>query len=213
MPIGGLGIVGLDRRGDLGGAALESATRSSFGVISGDNFGLFVTLVLVVVGILTIMFSSQVVDRDGIPAGEYYTLMLFAIAGMIMMATANDLLVIFIALEILSLAVYVLTGIRRDDPRATEAAFKYFLLGAFSSAFFLYGIAFTFGLTGSTHLDRDRLVPGRAVAVGQPAHSRRRSACCSSASPSRSPRCRFTCGRPTPTRARRPSSPASCRRA
>ena len=67
-----------------------------------------------------------------------------------MMATANDLLVIFIALEILSLAVYVLTGIRRDEPAGTEAAFKYFLLGAFSSAFFLYGIAFTYGVTGST---------------------------------------------------------------
>jgi hypothetical protein len=70
---------------------------------------------------------------------------------MIMMATANDLLVIFIALEILSLAVYVLTGIRRQAG-GTEAAFKYFLLGAFSSAFFLYGIAFTYGITGSTRL-------------------------------------------------------------
>jgi NADH-quinone oxidoreductase subunit N len=68
-----------------------------------------------------------------------------------MMATANDLLVIFIALEVLSLAVYVLTGIRRDS-LGTEAAFKYFLLGAFSSAFFLYGIAFTYGVTGSTLL-------------------------------------------------------------
>ncbi len=69
-----------------------------------------------------------------------------------MMATATDLLVIFIALEILSLAVYVLTGIRRDNAQGTEAAFKYFLLGAFSSAFFLYGIAFTYGVTGSTRL-------------------------------------------------------------
>ena len=153
MPIGGLGIVGLI------GAAIASAllwnrNAASFGVIVADNFGLFVTLVLVAVGVLTIMFSSQVVNRDAIPAGEYYSLVLFAIAGMMMMATANDLLVIFIALEILSLAVYVLTGIRREDPRATEAAFKYFLLGAFSSAFFLYGIAFTFGLTGTTRLDR-----------------------------------------------------------
>src|SRR5438045_1557653 len=63
-------------------------------------------------------------------------------------------LVIFLALEVLSLSVYVLTGIRRDSPAATEAAFKYFLLGAFASAFFLYGIAFTYGLTGSTKLDR-----------------------------------------------------------
>ncbi|HEY6362216.1 MAG TPA: NADH-quinone oxidoreductase subunit N [Vicinamibacterales bacterium] len=153
MPIGGLGIVGLI------GAAVSSAllwnrNTASFGVIVADNFGLFVTLTLVVVGILTIMFSSQVVDRQGLPPGEYYTLILFSLVGMIMMATANDLLVIFIALEILSLAVYVLTGIRRDNPQGIEAAFKYFLLGAFSSAFFLYGIAFTYGLTGSTRLDR-----------------------------------------------------------
>ena len=153
MPVGGLGIVGLVGAA-ISAAILWNGNTSSFGVISGDNFGLFVTLVLVVVGILTIMFSSQVIQRDAIPAGEYYTLVLFSLAGMIMMATANDLLVIFIALEVLSLSVYVLTGIRREDPRATEAAFKYFLLGAFSSAFFLYGIAFTFGLAGSTHLDR-----------------------------------------------------------
>jgi NADH-quinone oxidoreductase subunit N len=153
MALGGLGIVGL-----VGAAVstvlLWNGGATSFGVIVADNFGLFVTMTLVIVGILTIMFSSVVVRRDGIPAGEYYALVLFAVAGMIMMATANDLLVIFIALEILSLAVYVLTGIRRDDPRATEAAFKYFLLGAFSSAFFLYGIAFTYGLSGSTRLDR-----------------------------------------------------------
>jgi NADH-quinone oxidoreductase subunit N len=98
------------------------------------------------------MFSSQVIRQDEVPKGEYYALVLFSIVGMIMMATANDLLVIFIALEILSLAVYVLTGIRRDSMAGAEAAFKYFLLGAFSSAFFLYGIAFTYGVTGSTRL-------------------------------------------------------------
>ena len=150
-PIGLFGMIG------LAGAALSSAllwNRNSegFGVIVADNFGLFVTIVLVVVGVLTIMFSSQVITRDGISAGEYYSLTLFSIVGMIMMATANDLLVIFIALEILSLAVYVLTGIRRESLASTEAAFKYFLLGAFSSAFFLYGIAFTYGVTGSTRL-------------------------------------------------------------
>jgi NADH-quinone oxidoreductase subunit N len=153
MPIGGLGIVGLVGAA-ISATLLWDRNASSFGVIVADNFGLFVTLVLVGVGALTIMFSADVVRRDGLPEGEYYALVLFAIVGMIMMATANDLLVIFIALEILSLAVYVLTGIRRDDPRATEAAFKYFLLGAFSSAFFLYGIAFTYGLAGGTRLDR-----------------------------------------------------------
>jgi NADH-quinone oxidoreductase subunit N len=153
VALGGLGIVGLIGAG-VSSVLLWDGGASSFGVIVADNFGLFVTMTLVIVGILTIMFSTEVVRRDRLPAGEYYALVLFAIAGMIMMATANDLLVIFIGLEILSLAVYVLTGIRRDDPRATEAAFKYFLLGAFSSAFFLYGIAFTYGLSGSTRLDR-----------------------------------------------------------
>jgi len=151
MPVGWLGIVGLS------GAAVSSVllwnrNTTGFGVIAADNFGLFVTLVLVVVGVLTIMFSSQVLDSAGIPRSEYYALVLFSIVGMMMMATASDLLVIFIALEILSLSVYVLTGIRRDNAGGTEAAFKYFLLGAFSSAFFLYGIAFTYGVTGSTRL-------------------------------------------------------------
>jgi NADH-quinone oxidoreductase subunit N len=104
-----------------------------------------------VIGIMTIMFSSQVLERDGMPSGEYYALVLFSIVGMMMMATANDLLVIFIALEILSLAVYVLTGIRREAARH-EAAFKYFLLGSFSSAFFLYGIAVHLRCDGSTRL-------------------------------------------------------------
>ncbi len=152
MPIGGLGIVGLVGAG-IAAVLLWNRRSESFGVIAGDNFGLFITLVLVIVGILTILFSGPVVERDGLPAGEYYALTLFAIVGMIMMATATDLLVIFVALEVLSLAVYTLTGIRRDSMAGTEAAFKYFLLGAFSSAFFLYGIAFAYGLSASTRLD------------------------------------------------------------
>jgi NADH-quinone oxidoreductase subunit N len=152
MPIGILGLVGLISAG-ISAALLWDRNAEGFGVIIADNFGLFVTIVLAIVGVLTIMFSSQVVERDGLPGGEYYSLVLFSIVGMIMMATAKDLLVIFVALEILSLAVYVLTAIRRDHLPGTEAAFKYFLLGAFSSAFFLYGIAFTYGVTGSTRLD------------------------------------------------------------
>ncbi len=153
MPIGPLGAIG------LGGAAIASwllwgHNTASFGVVVADNFGLFVTGVLVIVGLLSLAISAPAIEREGLPRGEYYALMLFALAGMMLMATASDLLVIFIALEVLSIAVYVLTGIRRDSPIATEAAFKYFLLGGFSSAFFLYGIAFTYGVTGSTRLDR-----------------------------------------------------------
>src|SRR5690606_31772807 len=78
---------------------------------------------------------------------------LFAVAGMMLMSGASDLLLIFLSLEVMSLAVYVLTGIRRSSEAGAEAAFKYFLMGAFSSAFFLYGIAFTYAVVGSTRLE------------------------------------------------------------
>jgi NADH-quinone oxidoreductase subunit N len=164
MPIGPLGAIGLV------GAAIASIVlwnhnTSSFGVVVADNFGLFVTFVLIIVGLLSLAISEPTIDREHLPRGEYYALMLFAIAGMMLMATASDLLVIFLALEVLSLAVYVLTGIRRDSAAGAEGAFKYFLLGAFSSAFFLYGIAFTYGLTGSTRLDRvGSLIASQAMA-------------------------------------------------
>jgi NADH-quinone oxidoreductase subunit N len=153
MPLGGLGIIGLV------GAAVASAllwnrNASGFDVVTADNFALFINVVLIGVGIFTIVFSSQVIDREELPAGEYYTLTLFSLAGMMLMAAATDLLVIFLALEILSIGVYVLTGLRRTDPIAVEASFKYFLLGAFSSAFFLYGIAFTYAVVGSTRLEQ-----------------------------------------------------------
>ena len=164
MPIGPLGAIGLT------GAAIATIllwgrNASSFGVVQADNFGLFVTAVLIVVGLLSLAFSGPTVERERLPQGEYYALMLFAIAGMMLMATATDLLIIFLALEVLSLAVYVLTGIRRDSAAGTEAALKYFLLGAFSSAFFLYGIAFAYGVTGSTRLDRiGSLIAAQALA-------------------------------------------------
>lgn len=153
MPIAGFGLIG------AGGAALASvflwdSDAQSFGVIRSDNFALFINIVLCIVGVLTMLFSHETVEREEIPAGEYYALTLFALCGMMMMAAATDLLVIFVALEILSLSVYVLTGIRRASAAGAEAAFKYFLLGAFSSAFFLYGIAFAFAVSGSTRLEQ-----------------------------------------------------------
>ena len=163
MPIAGLGIIGLLTAG-VSAVLLWNRGAVSFGVVTADNFGLFVVLVLVLVGILTLALSAQVVERDGINPGEYYAVTLFAIGGMMLMAIANDLLVIFIALEILSLGVYILTAIRRESKEGAEAAFKYFLLGGFSSAFFLYGIAFTYGIAGTTKLDRVVVVMS-----GQPA--------------------------------------------
>src|SRR5215510_7491776 len=118
MPIGGLGAVGLI------GAAIASfllwgRDATSFEVVAADNFGLFVTWILIVVGLLSIAISGPTIDREQLPSGEYYALMLFGIAGMILMATATDLLLIFLALEVLSIGVYVLTGIRRDSPAST----------------------------------------------------------------------------------------------
>jgi NADH-quinone oxidoreductase subunit N len=153
MPIGGLGVIGLS--GAAAAVVLLWGRRAeSFGVVRADDFGLFVQLVLIGVGLLSIVFSPKAIERDRLPAGEYYALMLFAVAGMMLMAVATDLLVIFLALEVFSLALYVLTGLRRHECSSTEGAFKYFVLGGFASAFFLYGIAFTYGLVGSTHLDK-----------------------------------------------------------
>ncbi|HMD34696.1 MAG TPA: NADH-quinone oxidoreductase subunit N, partial [Vicinamibacterales bacterium] len=144
-------LVGLLGAG-IASVLLWNDGAKSFGVVAADHFGLFVTIVIVVVGLLSLAISGPTIQRERLPEGEYYALMLFSAAGMMLMATATDLLLIFLALEVLSLAVYVLTGIRRSSMTASEAALKYFLLGAFSSAFFLYGIAFVYGLTGSTHL-------------------------------------------------------------
>jgi NADH-quinone oxidoreductase subunit N len=161
MPIAGLGLIGL-----VGAATascfLWDTDAQSFGVVRADNFALFINLILCVIGILTMIFSAEVVEREGLPPGEYYALTLFAISGMMLMAAATDLLVIFLALEVLSLAVYVLTALRRSSIAGAEAGFKYFLLGAFSSAFFLYGIAFAFAIAQSTRLDQ----VGTAMASG-----------------------------------------------
>jgi NADH-quinone oxidoreductase subunit N len=153
MPISGLGLVGLAGAG-VSTALLWGRHATGFGVVSADAFGLFIVMVLVIVGVMTMLLSPQFVEHDALPGGEYYALTLFALAGMMLMAMATDLLVIFLALEVMSLAVYVLTAIRRNSEAAVEGAFKYFILGGFSSAFFLYGIAFVYGIAHTTRLDR-----------------------------------------------------------
>jgi NADH-quinone oxidoreductase subunit N len=152
-PIGALALIGLAGAGTVS-VLLWNRQSMSFGVVTADNFGLFVSLVIIAVGLLTVGLSAGVVYRDHLPGGDYYALFLFSLSGMILMAMAADLLVIFLALEVMSIGLYVLTGIRRGSLKGSEAAFKYFLLGAFASAFFLYGIAFLYGVTGSTRLDR-----------------------------------------------------------
>jgi|SRR5579862_7223277 NADH-quinone oxidoreductase subunit N len=123
------------------------------GLFRADSFSLFVHWIVCGAAFLVILGSISYLKRDDLDAAEFCALILFATAGMGVMAGAHELLTAFIGLEISSIASYILASYRRDAPRSNEAAMKYFLLGSFATAFFLYGIALSFGATGSTHLD------------------------------------------------------------
>jgi NADH-quinone oxidoreductase subunit N len=117
-----------------------------------DGFATFFRVLAIAVGILTVLSSVQYLKREHAESSEYYALLLFSVAGQCIMATANELIMIFIGLEISSIATYVLAGYLRNDKRNNEAALKYFLLGSFATAFLLYGVAWVYGTTGSTNL-------------------------------------------------------------
>jgi NADH-quinone oxidoreductase subunit N len=117
-----------------------------------DGFGTYFRILVLCIGILAILSSYRYLDRERAETGEYHALILFSIMGQCVMVTANDLMMIFIGLEISSIASYVLAGYLRNDKRNNEAALKYFLLGSFATGFLLYGIAIIYGLTGATQL-------------------------------------------------------------
>ena len=117
-----------------------------------DGFSVFVNALLLVTGLLGVALAYGYIKRMGLDRGEYYTLMLFSISGMMLMAQAADLITVFLALELLSLPLYVLSAFARPKTDSEEAGLKYFLLGAFSSGFVLYGIALVYGATGFTSL-------------------------------------------------------------
>ena len=117
-----------------------------------DGFATFFRALVIVVGILAVLCSVQYLEREKPDSGEYYALVLFSIVGQCIMAAANELIMIFIGLEISSIATYVLAGYLRDDKRNNESSIKYFLLGSFATAFLLYGIAWIYGATGTTNL-------------------------------------------------------------
>jgi NADH-quinone oxidoreductase subunit N len=117
-----------------------------------DNFSHFLNVIFLLTGILTILISMRYLRKAGIERGEFYLLMLFSISGMMLMGMANDLILVFLALELLSIPLYILCGIARPRPESEESAMKYFLMGAFSSSFFVLGIGLIYGATGSTAL-------------------------------------------------------------
>lgn len=136
------------------------------GMLVVDGFATFFRVLVMIVGILTILPSYSFLDRQEAETGEFHALLLFSIAGQSLMASANDLIIIFIGLEISSIASYVLAGYLRDDKRANEAALKYFLLGSFATAFFLYGVALIYGSAETINLSNVR-----AALTGQQAPS------------------------------------------
>ena len=129
-----------------------SPGTSFSGLLIVDGFGTLFRVLVIAVGILTVFTSNPFLNREAANSGEYYALVLFSVVGQCVMVTANDLIMVFIGLEISSISSYVLAGYLRDDKRANEAALKYFLLGSFATAFLLYGIALIYGATGSTNL-------------------------------------------------------------
>jgi len=125
----------------------NAASDAFNGMIALDELRLSFTLVFLLVSALTLLISTVWVQREQLPAGEFHSLLLFATVGMMLMASGNDLVIIFLGLEILSIATYVMAGFRRTDVRSNESSLKYFILGSFSSAFLLYGIALVYGAT------------------------------------------------------------------
>jgi NADH-quinone oxidoreductase subunit N len=121
-------------------------------MIKVDAFSIFFQVVVTAVTILVILSSYEYMEVQQIRAGEYYGLILFGAVGMALMSSAMELVLIFIALEISSIATYILAGFRRQSAISSEASVKYFLLGSFATAFFLYGVALIFGATGSTSI-------------------------------------------------------------
>ncbi len=123
------------------------------GTLVLDDYAVFFDVLLVGAAMLVVLMSMSYVEETGMEGGEYYALLCFALAGMIVMASAVDLIVIFLGLEMMSVSVYILAGAWRTQVRSNEAAMKYFLLGAFATGFLLYGIALVYGSTGATRLD------------------------------------------------------------
>src|SRR4051812_37591101 len=151
-PLGIIAVVGT-----LAGLAATAYQTNFYGsafyhTISVDTFSVFFHVVVLLVALVVILTSFEYLEVQRIRAGEYYSLILFGTVGMMLMSSAVELVLIFIALEISSISTYILAGMRRRAAESAESSLKYFLLGSFATAFFLYGVALVFGATGTTNV-------------------------------------------------------------
>ncbi len=147
-----ISILGLIVTGFYSLAAWNNAQCGFAGSVVLDNFATFFNFTFLIAAGLTILMSDDYLKREGYPIGEYYPLILFTTAGAMWMASGNDLMTVFLGLEVLSVSLYVLAGLFRGQLKSNEAGLKYFILGAFSTGFLLYGIALTYGVTGTTKI-------------------------------------------------------------
>ncbi len=145
----------------VGNGLLVNSTSVPDALLAVDGLRWMANFVILGGTFLVIVYSGAYLDRENLPRAEFYALVLLASVGMMLLVAAQDLVLLFVALELMSIAVYVLTGYATRNPRSSEAALKYFLVGAFASAFLLYGIALLYGVAGTTRLS----IAGPAIAA------------------------------------------------
>lgn len=180
LAAGGLAVIGADltwKRREVSGAVAAASFLFALGslwpaagvpgeawqgMLTVDAYALFFKALFLLTGLLVVFLAHPYVVKREIHAGEFYSLLVFAVLGMVMMASSRDLLMIYLGLELLSISSYVLAGMLKDDARSLEASLKYFLIGAMTSALLLFGISLVYGVSGSTHVEAIR----QAVAVG-----------------------------------------------
>jgi NADH-quinone oxidoreductase subunit N len=147
-----LSLAGLVAAGYSAAIGWGQTIESFSGSVVLDNFAIFFKLIFVVAAGLAVLISDQYMEREGCNHGELYPLVLFTTVGMMLMASGTDMMTIFLGLELMSISLYVLAGFNRANVKSNESGLKYFLLGAFSTGFLLYGMALVYGATGSTRI-------------------------------------------------------------
>src|SRR5262249_1410153 len=136
------------------------------GTVSSDEYSLFFHVLLLSIAIVAVLLSPSYLRANDLDRGEYYALVLFSVVGMLGLVATRELVSMFVALEIMSIALYGVAGMRRTRQESQESALKYFVTGSFSSAFFLYGVALLYGASGSTSVDRIAAALGAAPRAG-----------------------------------------------
>lgn len=147
-----IGLLGATAATLVVGARTAEPQGAFYGMVVLDRFSVYLQVLFLISGVAGVGIAYDYLKRMGIERGEYYTLLLLSVSGMMLMSMANDLLIIFLALELLSIPLYVLVGFARPQVESEEASLKYFLIGAFASGFVLYGSALIYGATGNTNL-------------------------------------------------------------